>query len=378
MASEFGVSTKTIRRNIAALKDEDQAAATYREIDTWDHIPGIGKFEAWVRSRGNTPKTKLNNEDLLVTCRKIWAEAWNKKNLSLLDEDDMVAFINWNDKQTVARTGKLVTQSRKFHNILACRLFMRKGYGDHNWLETYLGTKGKKGDVRMPAEFKNEETFKTVMPRLYKALDDLFLRSVPIGNRTKTPLTHYEYEAQHLTEHTKSTLQVRTGNHEEQREWWGTVINNPQDKGSSLQVTPEGRLLHWTVKCKGRETWEIPREAFETIPGLVEEFEKFIHDYQLKTGDYLIDEKRLSIDRSRLILKAQAKQAGLSDLILHDFRKISGTTLAYADLRVEEAINFGVGWKDAATYLKHYCAVKGVNMKRAYAQLTEFNRRQAA
>ena len=99
MADEFDVSTKTIRRNIDALKNEDQASATYRSVDSWKHLPRIDKFEAWVHSRGNTPKSKAMNFDLLMVCERIWSEAWNKKNLSLLTEDDMVAFENWKDKQ---------------------------------------------------------------------------------------------------------------------------------------------------------------------------------------------------------------------------------------------------------------------------------------
>jgi hypothetical protein len=364
MAEEFGVSTKTIRRNMDALEDQEKAALTYREVDSWEHLPNIAKFEAWAKSRGKTPKSRKGMEDAISCAKVIWEKVFKKKNLSLLTEDDMIAFINWKNEQTFSK-------SRKFGYILALRLLIRFGYGDHNWLERHLGTKGEKGDPRMPPELKSEETFRTVMPRLWRSLDDLHIRQTPIGKERK-PMTHYEYEAQHLTLHAKSTLQVRTGDHEEQREWWGTVINNPSSAGSSLLVSEQGKVLHWTVKCKGRETWEIDREAFECVPGLVEEFEKFIHDYQLKTGDYLIDQSRLSLARSREILKQQAKLSELSHYVLHDMRKISATRLILADVRVEDAINFGVGWLDSATFLKHYVAIKAPNMKRAYAQLKAY------
>lgn len=221
----------------------------------------------------------------------------------------------------------------------------------------------------MPPELKSEETFRTVMPRLYSSLDGMYAQGKLVQGKA---LTTYEYDAQHLTIHAKSTLQVRTGDHGEQREWWGTVINNPSSAGSSLLVSQDGRLIHWTVKCKGRETWEIDREAFAACPGLIEEFERFIKNYQLKTGDYLINESDFPKERSRAILKEQAKLSELTHYVLHDFRKISATRLILADVRVEDAINFGVGWKDSATFLKHYVAIRAPNMKRAYAQLNAY------
>jgi hypothetical protein len=358
-AQEFGVSVKTIRRTIATLKKRDTAAKTYAPVTEWNQLPKIHQFAAWAISRANTPKSKKNEEARVEGCKRIWSDCLNKKNLALLTEEDMITFVNWKNNLSAK-------QGTKLWYIGCMRLLIRYGFGDPSWLERFLGTKGQKGEPRMPPELKNAETFVTVMPRLYHALDKL---------RNDGTINEYEYDAQHLTEHAKSTLQVRTGDHNEQREWWGTVINNPNAAGSSLLVHwnfGDTRVLHWTVKCKGRETWEVPREAFEACPGLVEEFETFIAKYQLKTGDYLIDQQRLNIDRSLDILKFQSKIAELSNYILHDFRKVSATSLALADVRVEDAINFGVGWLDPATYIKHYLAIKRPNMARAYAQVRAF------
>lgn len=367
-ARELGFSEKQLRRHMAQQKDRDQAAQTYREVDKWEHLPKIQDFENWVNSRGVTPSAKDNNHALLSYCRRIWAEAWNKKNLQLLNKEDMVAFITWKNLLPM-------TTGAKFTVIKAARLFLRFGYGDYSWLETYLDTKGKKGDPRMPPELKVESMFRTIMPKIYMAGRQLL---------AKGELNHYEYEAHHLAIRLKSLIQIRTGDHEEQRELWGIVINNPSNSGSSLLVDDDGRVQHLTAKCKGQETWEIPREAFqatvgldrvqginETEPPLLVQLETFIHNWRLKTGDYLFDEERLSSARSNKILEKQSALAGLSDLNLHDMRKVSATSLALAEVRVEDAINFGVGWKDSATYLKYYMAIKGANMKRCYAQLTE-------
>jgi hypothetical protein len=372
IADEFNTSTKTIRRVADNLADMDRASQTYRDVDKWEHLPRISEFEAWVRSRGNTPRTKHDAEYIIQMCRRIWEGPFLKKNLSLLTEGDVVNFLNWKDSLLNGK-GKPIAAATKFQYILAMRLFMRFGYGEVNWLDRYLGTKGKKGDPRMPPEFKVESVFRTVMPRLYKSLTTMLANS---------EVNHYEYEAQHLVIHSKSTIQIRTGDHDEQRELWGIVINNPNNSGSNLLLDNEGKVQHLTAKCKGQETWEIPREAFDASvgldrvtgiygvePQLTQELEQFIHNFQLKTGDYLIDPARLSMARSNEILDRMAELARLSDLNLHDMRKVSATSLILADVRIEDAINYGVGWKDAATFIKHYLAIKGTSQKRAYSQL---------
>jgi hypothetical protein len=373
-ADQFGVSTKSIRRAIDNMRTKDEMVQTYAKLDKWEQLYRIDRsgaavpisvFEEWAVSRGRTFQSKSSQRFAINCLKRVWEECWGRKNLTLLTEEDMIHFVSWVDNLTTSEaTGsKPMTPDGKRSYVNAVRLLMRFGFGDPSWLNRFLSTKGRKSDPRMPPELKTIEVFRTVMPKLYNALDQLL---------HKQTITLEEYETQRLVLRLKSTLQARTGSRKngEQREVWGTMINNPSNAGSSLLLSPEGKVSLWTVKCKGRETWEIPRAMFECQPNLCEEVEDYVKLRGLKTGDYLI---QMEIKRSLDILKLQAQIAGFSALELHDLRKVSATTLADAGWRIEEIANYGVGWISWETLAKHYVAIKGLHMGEAYAKLRQYN-----
>lgn len=363
-AQAFNVNERTIRNTIDRMKATDMQVATYAKFDTFEKLPGMKDFEAWLVSRMKTPSGKTKAaRGIFLAVKTCWEDCFDRKNLTLLTDQDMVKFVNWAD----ALPG---SQDKRRSYFQAMRYLLRFGIpsGKFEWLSKYLTIKGRKGDPRMPPELKTKEVFVTVMPRLYDALSQME------KNNEKVPKSNLYVadvcDTQHLVLRLKSVLQARTGLRAEQREVWGTVINNPSNTGSSLLLSQEGKVLHWTVKCKGRETWEIPREAFETDPQLCDQVETYIRKHQLKTGDFLIC--NLEAKDSRKILKRQAELAGLSHFILHDMRKVSATTCALAGMTLEQIANFGVGWKDTATLMKHYISIKGLNMPEAYAKLRAY------
>ncbi len=349
------LSVKSFRRAIKALEQQDRAAQTYAQIDTWKRLPGIGEFAAWLQNqRGGSPTKDHKVTEILTILEKLWLEVLEKKNLSLLSEQDMGNIMTWIN-------GREVSIATKYGYVMCVRYLISYGYGNHAWLKRYLGTKRFKAPARIPPELKSKETFHTVMPRLFQALDKLVSDGKVLIGKAKTV---------HLVEHLKSTTGARTGHREEQREVWGTIINNARNDRTSLLLDQNGRVLHWTLFAKGSEVWEIPREAFETYPGLLEELEEYIRERGLKTGDYLVND--LSVPEARKILTEQCKLAGLSHYTLHDLRKIAATRSIQAGVPLEVTAEMGVGWKDIPTLVKYYVTIKGATAEQGYAMVKAY------
>jgi hypothetical protein len=345
------LSTKTIRRTIERMDSADHDQKTYAPITDFGKTPGIHDFEVWLQ----TQTQKVTADRMISNIERIWEEVLQKKNLALLTERDMGEIALWIHNLSTSQTNK-------FSYMMAIRYLLRYGYGQHGWLTRYLGTKKLKGPPRMPPELKTKETFVQVMPRLYHALDKL---------QNDGKITTGIYRTTHMVEQIKSCLQARTGDFNAQREVWGTIINNPQNGKSSLILDDQGKIRHWSVFAKKGEMWEIPRRVFEIFPGLCEEIEGFIHDYDIKRGYPLVT---ADVDEIRRVILRQSQIAELSPYHLHDLRKVSATRCMMAGMRIEETANFGVGWLDIPTLVKYYIAIKGLNMEGAYQTLASFMR----
>ena len=221
MANEFGVSTKTIRRNIEAIKDQDQAAQTYRQVDRWEQVPGAIEWENKMKARMKASSC----DPMIASIKRIWAdpELWNKKLLSLLTADDMARAVAWAKKR-----------ADSFQQMKCLRSLVRLGFGDHSWLTDFMGTKGTKGPPRFPPELKTRETFLTVVPRLNAAKKQML---------DSGEISMYEYQTSIIVDFFKLKHGARTGEAKEERAVWGTRINAGK---SSLIVDPDGKVRHWT------------------------------------------------------------------------------------------------------------------------------------
>jgi hypothetical protein len=364
-AEALHVHPRTLERAIEKRKKERASAVTYDRVDKWTDMPTAVEFEAWVTAKFNkTPSIQHSGRESVRKVQMIWADVWKKKNIALLTEADITAALTWIRNLSASKNYKRTW-------LMALRSLIRSGVGQHKWLAKVLDTRGSKGAARIPPELKSKETFVTVMPRLFTAL---------LGMTARGEVSQDEFDEMELIVTCKNTVGIRTGHRKEQRELWGTVINNPKtDSATSLLVDLTGggtdvyraRVLNWTVFAKKSETWELSRDALETYSslGLIEKLENFITRRHLKNGDYLIS---MDVARARAILKRMCQVAELSHYTLHDLRKIAATRAILAGVHLETVAEMGVGWKDVATLKEYYVTIKGIHADEGYAAVKAY------
>jgi len=147
----------------------------------------------------------------------------------------------------------------------------------------------------------------------------------------------------------KTLTGIRTGDREEERELWGTRINQGH---TQIAVNSEGHFQSWTVSAKKKERWH-----FSLIPSKLKELlESHIDKYDLKSGDFLIQE--LDSHIANVWLKEACKQLQITPLNLHDLRKAYLTGLRLSGIPLEAAIDLMVGWKKIDTAKNHYLMLK--------------------
>ena len=147
----------------------------------------------------------------------------------------------------------------------------------------------------------------------------------------------------------KTLTGIRTGDREEERELWGTRINQGH---TQIAVNSEGHFQSWTVSAKKKERWH-----FSLIPSKLKELlESHIDKYDLKSGDFLIQE--LDSHIANVWLKEACKQLQITPLNLHDLRKAYLTGLRLSGIPLEAAIDLMVGWKKIDTAKDHYLMMK--------------------
>lgn len=338
-AEGFGMSEKTFQREMANYKTAKLKEVTYAKSDVFEQNPGVADWIVWVKSRFGTAAQSYINKAKLI-----WEEVWEKKPLSLLSEADIVKGKLWVQKQS---------QGSQLMAMLSLRALIRGGYGQHGWLSKHLTTRGYKFKASFPPEMTTEAQWRTILPRLYHALDKMF------NDGTITP---EEYTTFRLLLQIKVRIGARTGNATREMETWGIRLNAGK---TNVRVEPDGSISSWTFYAKGKQTWG-PFSA-DISPSLKRETEQYISDKQLKNGDYLIT--GLDQQRAGEILRAACKIAELTPLRLHDFRRMSGTGRVLAGIPMEVACDMGVGWKDIKTMKEYYMTIKGINAAAEYQKM---------
>jgi hypothetical protein len=357
-AIALNCSTRTIERMIERRDHERKAQTTYEKIENFDKLPGINEFKSWVTSRHRL------RPDIAKYCvngvERIWTEVWKKKNPALLSESDFVDASNWVMQQSEGNRSTL---------MLAVRTVIRGGLGGKfEWLSKHLSTKGLKVIADMPVEFLQPDTFHQVIPRLYGALDELegtMVKSVAGG--ANATLTRMEIDEFETIVDVKRSWGPRTGDSEAERETWGMKINSGR---TNVAVDGDGHVQSIKFYAKGGYTWgPIPRAMLQYSRVTVEKLEKRIAEYSIVNDQLLWS---MSRNRAYAILRAACQKAQMTNLRLHDFRKMYASAMIEAGVPMEIAVDLGVGWHDMNTMKKHYLALRGATHADGYAKIASF------
>ncbi len=332
---------KTIRRNIERLGQKDADRITAAPVGKWEQMPEAKTWAAWLKLQ-TKEKAATYTENVV---RKLWETVWGHKPLSALSETDFMQ----------ARSAIETEKGIHFNKVMALRYLVRYGFGKPEYLTKFLRTKALKPPPRMPQELTIRELFPKIIPRVKDQLEAME------KDGTLTPDIR---ETSELVIDIKRTTGIRTGERGEERELWGTRIGQGR---SAILLDQEGRFLNWQVLGKKSESWSIKRETF--APQVRERLESYIRARGLKQGDWLLHHERDTIARA---VKKACKQAGITELELHDFRKMYATGFIFAGVPLEIAVDLNVGWRDINTMKKHYLTIKSLNAEAEYHKLAAF------
>jgi len=272
---------------------------------------------------------------------EIWENVWKKRRLITISQDqdiiDALAYI----KEKKAK-------GTWYSAIIALRYLIRFGFGRPEWRDKYLRTKGVQSGPRLVTELMSADFYKVHLPNILKTARtyEKVLQRRSRGNAILTPRIKDEFE---LVIWSKILTGIRTGKREEERELWGTRINQGN---TQIAIDSEGHFQSWTVSAKKRERWH-----FSLIPSKLKELlETHITKYRPKSGDFLIQDLMPYV--ANAILKQACRELGITPLNLHDLRKAYLTGLRLCGIPLEAAIDLMVGWKKIDTAKTHYLMMK--------------------
>jgi len=290
----------------------------------------------WVQTQVK-PQTARNISRYVI---EIWEKVWNKKRLLAIRDDQDIINATAYIKGTKPR-GSL------FNAMLALRYLIRFGFGKAEWRDKFLRTKGLQTEPRVIDELMSADFYEKIFPKL---LEKARTYDRVQANGKSRPISDREKDEFEVTAWAKLLCGIRTGNREEQRELWGTMING--EGRTRIAVDSEGHVKSWTVFAKRNEIWR-----FDLMPRKLQDIlEAHIAKYQLKSGEYLLRE--LDSALANRILKKACRDLGITPLNLHDLRKAYLTGLRLCGIPLEAAIDLMVGWKKIDTAKTHYLMLK--------------------
>jgi len=290
----------------------------------------------WVKTQVKPSCAKYIKNNVI----KIWENAWNRRRLITIREDqDIVNAIGYIKEKK--------SKGSWFNAIIALRYLVRYGFGKPEWRDKYLRTKGLKSQPRLVNELMSPDFYKVHLPNILETARSF--QKISATNKSNVVLTDRLKDEFELVVWSKILTGIRTGSREEERELWGTRINQG---ATQIVVDSGGRFQSWTVYAKKEERWH-----FDLIPNKLKELlESYIAKYPLKSGDFLIQELRPHT--ANPLLKQACIKLGITPLNLHDLRKAYITGLRLCGIPLEAAIDLMVGWKKMDTAKTHYLMMK--------------------
>jgi integrase/DNA-binding CsgD family transcriptional regulator len=347
--SKGKVSVRTIATYRAEMPNDFK-----REFEDFDMLPGVEEFYTWLQTRRTR---RCDVAHVYSQVREIWNNCW-KKPLELLDEKDIVKAVAWI---------KEAHKGNEFGFIIAIRTLIHWGIGQPSWLSKHLGTKGKKRPPRSLAILSTPEFFEEILPRIDSEVDNLQeIQQHEKKQVMTTRLTQRMRDELHLVFAIKPTTGIRTGAMKErgellERELWGTRLAAGK---TNLQIV-DGKFVDWVVFAKRNEIWHI-----RYMPPKVETLLlNHVRKYRIKEGEPLLQE--LTRPVASASLRSICRRLGITDLRLHDFRKVYLTALCLSGVPLETAVELNVGWLDLNTARKYYLQIKALNANQEYSKMAK-------
>jgi len=290
---------------------------------------------AWLRTQVK-PETTCQIKGYVV---EIWEKAWKKKRLLAIHEDQDIV-------NAIAYIKENKPQGSWFNATVALRYLVRFGFGRPEWRDKYLRTKGLHNGPRLVTELMTGDFYKNYLPRILDTAESYEKIRHDDWNALITPRMKDEFKN---TVWAKILTGIRTGDRREERELWGTRINQGK---THISVDSEGHVKSWTISAKKGERWH-----FDLMPDRIKSLlEAHIAKYDLKSGDFLI--KELTPEIANALLKQACRELRITPLNLHDLRKAYLTGLRLCGIPLEAAIDLMVGWKKMDTAKTHYLMMK--------------------
>ena len=228
---------------------------------------------------------------------------------------------NWTEKEVNFILTK-VTEKSRFNSVCAMRMISPP-------LKAISGlTMTLKAEPRTLAILSSPE-----FPSLFKKI---------LASAINNAKDEREKDEINFIVNVKAMTGIRTGKRQFEQGLWGSRIAEGK---SFLQVLEKDFV--WHVYEKKEEEWDINFKP----PMLVNIVNNYVRKWALKKGDWVI-----SIEPSRAgqLLRQACIENNVTELKLHDLRKVYVSYLVRAGIPLERAIRLNVGWKDIGTANKHY------------------------
>lgn len=339
-----GYAPRTIRRAKRNLIEMARDQMTYQATNALLDQEAARRWYSWVQSR-----VKSTHRNVFHTVEDVWENVWSKKDLRLLNEQDIIDATNYIFQNK--------SRSCWFPYIQHLRYLIRFGLGEPSWLEKHLCTKGLKGEARIIPELMHISFFESLLPKMFSLVDQI-PDQIQVNKRKNTRrwlISDEDREEFKLIFNSKITTGIRTGNRKKETELWGTRIN----AGKTALTYPFNHVMSWKVLAKRNERWNITH-----MPQRVKEMlRRHIERHSLGTRDYLI---QMPATKANDMLQHLCEQLGISKLTLHDLRKTYITGLCLSGVPLEVAVDLNVGWKDLNTAKKYYLHIKALNAGHEY------------
>jgi DNA-binding Lrp family transcriptional regulator len=284
-------------------------------------------FKTWLSTRFQEESHANTNFNF---CSKVWNQIFESCSLTdFRDQDQDLA-----DQMAVRFVSTFQDDQKRMRGRLKKIRFLFRFLGRTDVCDRHLTMSNSK---HPRPKRVIPEISQTDFPLLYQKCEDEMARVLGESARLDLRL--------------KIVTQMRTGNWDKEREFYG--IRKGSDAKSYL-IMSSWKEYQFHVFAKKGEHWDIIWMPKQVAQGVFERYQ------EMEVG-----EQFASIPKRKFVKtwKRITKKIIGRELILHDLRKISITWLYCMGIPLDVCVYMNVGWKDMSTATSNYLDVKKVLRK---------------
>ena len=346
LGKAYGVSWRTIERWMKKLPRPKETL--FEPAEEFLAIPFV---KEWNEKLQVEPIRQQYKDRIVATVAEVWEKVGNKEDPRLWTKETIDRFIQYWVKKGLAESyiqtkkvklRKFLDESDQPNLIKLAKKVKVGAMAKRRGIEEKFHTPLTRDQFRLLQE-KMPEACK----EYFEAHADLF------------PSLEWLEMLMNSAIWTGSSTGARSGNWKEGRDMLGiAVINYPEKtrdiltpkgkKVGSYVLVMDGKIRKWHFLAK----WYLYWDKIYILPEIQAKIEKWIEFAGLKQGDPLFP---IAYDHYRKIFKRAGELTGLPFKITHhNLRSTSLMWTCDADVALEIAIDFGVGWDDMETARRFY------------------------